>query len=174
MDNRLHILNRVCCLRARIALNEVSQRRQVQAQAQATLEHARARQTQYEKRADQMSALLAAQSLDGTCLSAAQAQELLNYATAARLKAQEAATPIRRAQLQLERARVAADEAGAKYRREATRLEATQLQCKDSARLALRVQAEREDQARAEERASAQAAAVLDGGHAAAALDNGR
>jgi hypothetical protein len=164
MDNRLSTLNRVRALRARIALNEVSQRRQAEAQSQAALEYARHRQAQYEERADQMSALLAAQSLDGACLSAAQAQDLLCYATAARLQAQEAATPIRRAQLQLERARVAADEARSRYRRAATRLEVTQLQWKDSVRSALRLQAERDDQSGAEERASAAQAAALDGG----------
>ena len=164
MDNRLSTLNRVRALRARIALNEVSQRRQAETQAQAALENARHRQAQYEERAEQMSALLAAQSLDGACLTAAQAQDLLSYATAARLKAQEAATPIRRAQLQFERARVAADEARSQYRRAATRLEVTQLQWKDTVRSTLRLQAERDDQSRAEERASATQAAVLDGG----------
>jgi hypothetical protein len=158
MDDRWHTFNRVRALRARIALNELSQRRRAQANALAALENACHRRAQYEARVDQMGAMLAAQSLDGGCLSAAQAQELLNYAAAARLKAQEAATPIRRAQLQFERARVAADDASSQYRREAARLEATQLHLKDSARSALRLQAERDDQSRAEERASAKAA----------------
>lgn len=165
MDNRWSTLIRVRDLRARIALNEVSQRRQAQTSAQAALELARHRQTQCEERAAQMSALLAAQLHDGASLSAVQAQELLSYATAARLQAQEAATPIRRAQLQFERARVAADEAGAQYRREAVRREATQLQWKNAALSGMRLQAERDDQSTAEERAGAAlAAAATDGG----------
>jgi len=162
MDDRWLVLTRVRDLRARLALNEVSGRRQTQARAQSSLEEASRRRAQYDELAAQASALLAARSDQGGAdFTAAQAQELLSYAAGARLKAQEAQAPIRRARLQCERAQIAADEAAANYRRETGRQEAVYSQWRASLRTAQYLRLEREDQTRAEEQAGSSVALRL-------------
>jgi hypothetical protein len=154
MDERWRVLTRVRDLRARMALDEAMRERRAQLRAQATLERARARQTQLEEQARQASCLLAERS--GTpgeaVYGAGQAQELLDFIAVARVKAQEAAVPVRRANLQLTRAQEAVAEARAKYRREAGRSEAVQSQWQQKLRAARRLQLEREDAACLEER----------------------
>lgn len=157
MDDRWRILTRVRDLRTRLALNEVTQRRQVEARAQAGLDQALHRQAQYEQLAVQISESLAARlrAGDGAVVSAEQAQQLLGYATGARLKAREAATPVRRAKMQRDRARAVADEARASYRREAQRRDAVNSRWQEAVKLQQRVQLVREDEVRAEERVGA-------------------
>ena len=153
MDDRWRTLIRVRDLRARLALNEVSQQRRAQARAQATLDEARRRQAHYEEQANQASALLMAQSHGGgATFSAAQAQELQSYAVGARLKVQEAAAPIHRAQVQCQRAQEAADEARAKYLHEAGRKEVAHSQWRTRLQAAQRRLLECEDEALAEAR----------------------
>lgn len=153
MDDRWRILIRVRDLRARLALNEVAQQRRAQARAQATLDEVRRRQAGYEAQAREASAALAAPGHDGSdaTFSAAQAQVLLSYATLARLKAQEAAAPIRRAQVQCQRAQEAADEARTRYRHETDRHAALYSQWRTRSQVARRRQLEREDEVLADE-----------------------
>jgi hypothetical protein len=154
MDERWRILTRVRDLRTRLAMNEMVRERRAQARAQAALEQARTRKTQLEEQASWASGLLA----DRSCVpgedvyDATQAQQLLDFVASARLKAQAAAAPIRRAQLQSARAEEAVAEASAKYRREAGRKEAVESQWQENLRVARRLQVEREDATRAEER----------------------
>jgi hypothetical protein len=151
------ILTRVRDLRARLALNEVTQRRQVQARAQAGLDQALRRQAQYEQLAVQVSVSLAARLRegDGAVFSAEQAQQMLSYATGARVKARDAATPVRRAKMQCERAQAAADEARASYWREAQRRDAVYSRWQEEVKLQQRLRLEREDELHAEERVGA-------------------
>ena len=157
MDDRWRILTRVRDLRARLALNEVTQRRQVEARAQAGLDQALRRQAQYEQLAMQISESLAARlrADDGVLFSAEQAQQLLGYATGLRLKAREAATPVRRAKMQRDRARAVADEARAGYRREAQRRDSVYSKWQEAVKIQQRLQLVREDEVHAEERVGA-------------------
>jgi hypothetical protein len=157
VDDRWRILTRVRDLRTRLAQNEVTQRRQVEARAQAGLDQALRRKAQYEQLAVRISQSLAARLREGdeTVFSAEQAQQLLGYATGARLKAQEAATPVRRATMQRDRARFVADEARAAYRREAQRRDAVNSKWQEAVKVQQRLQLGREDEARAEERVGA-------------------
>lgn len=157
MDDRWRILTRVRDLRTRLALNEVTQRRQVEARAQAGLEQALHRQAQYEQLAVRISESLAAhlRAGDEAVFSAEQAQQLLGYATGARLKAQEAATPVRRARMQRDRARAVADEARAGYRREAQRRDVVNSKWQEALKMQQRVRLVREDEVCGEERVGA-------------------
>ena len=160
MDDRWRILTRVRDLRARLALNEVTQRRQVEARAQAGLDQALRRQAQYEQLAVQITESLAARLRedDGVVFSAEQAQQLLGYATGARLKAREAATPVRRAKMQRDRARAVADEARAGYRREAQHRGAVYSKWQEAVKIQQRRWLVREEDVRAEERVGARIA----------------
>jgi hypothetical protein len=160
MDERWRILKRVRDLRARLALNEVSQRRQTLARVQSMLEEARLCLSRLEQQATQASTVLAAYTCDGesAMFNAAEANALLSYVTSVRLKVQEAATPVRRAQLQCDRAQAAAEEAAAKYRQEAARNETVQSQWQSKLKAFQRLEFDREDEARAEERAGARIA----------------
>lgn len=155
MDDRWHVLTQVCDLRVRLALNEVSLQRQARSRAQGVLDQMLRRKAQYEEQATQVSGMLAAGSRSGddVLFTAAQAQELLNYARGARLKAQETATPIRGAQLQWQRTQTAVDEAMARYRREAGRREGISSQWRATLKDAQRLRLEREEEVRAEEHA---------------------
>jgi hypothetical protein len=157
VDDQWRILTRVRDLRARLALNEVSQRRQVEARAQAGLDQALSRQAQYEQLAVQVSESIAARLRegDGVVFSAEQAQQLLGYATGVRLKAREAATPVRRAKMQRDRAQAAADEARASYWREAQRRDTVYSKWREAAKIQQRLRLVREDEVRAEERVGA-------------------
>ena len=163
MDERWRILTRVRDLRTRLAMNEVVRERRAQARAQAALEEARTRKTQLEEQATWAIGLLADRScVPGEAVyGATQAQQLLDFAAGARLKAQVAAAPVRRAQLQCARAEEAVAEASAKYRREAGRKEAVESQWQEKLRVARSLQVEREDAARAEERAGSHIARRL-------------
>jgi outer membrane biogenesis lipoprotein LolB len=160
VDDRWRILTRVRDLRARLALNEVSQRRQVEARAQAGLDQALRRQAQYEQLAVQVSESLAARLRegDGAVFSAEDAQQLLGYATGARLKAREAATPVRRAKMQRDRAHAVADEARARYRREAERRDAVYFKWQEAVKIQQRLRLGREEEVHAEERVGANSA----------------
>jgi hypothetical protein len=162
MNDRWHTLLRVRDLRAQLAHSELSQRRHIETQAWLDLEHARRQHAQLEERALKMSALLAARALDNGTFNAAEAQELLRYATGNRLKAQQAATPVRRAQLQFDRAREATEAAGARFRQEARRRAAVESRREAAARSDLRRRTEVDEELRAEERASAERASALD------------
>jgi hypothetical protein len=83
--------------------------------------------------------------VDQVTFDAAQAQAILNFVAASRLRARQAEAPIRRAQMQCERAQTAVDEARAKYRQEASREEAVESRWNTIQRTARRVRAERED-----------------------------
>ena len=157
MDERWRILTRVRDLRARLALHEVMQRRQVEARAQAGLDQAVRCQTQYERLAVQITEALAARLREGggAVFSAEQAQQLLGYATGARLKAREAATPVRRATMQRDRARAGANEARAGYRREAQRRDAVYSKWQEAVKIQQRLRLVREDEMHAEERVGA-------------------
>lgn len=160
MADPWRILTRVRDLRARLALNEVSERRQVEARAQAGLDQALHRQAQYEQLALQVNESLAARMREGgeAVFSAEQAQQLLVYATGARLKAQQAATPVRRARMQRDRAQAAADEARASYRREAQRRDTVYSKWQEELKRQQRLLLELEDETRADERVGAQIA----------------
>jgi len=138
----------------RLAMNEVSRERRAQARAQAALEQARTRKTQLEEQATGAIGVLA----DRSCVpgevvfDATQAQQLLDFAASARLKARAAAAPVRQAQLQCVRAQEGVAEASAKYRREAGRKKAVESQWAQKLRDARRLQVEHEDAAYAEER----------------------
>jgi len=157
MDDPWRILTRVRDMRARLALNEVSQRRQAEARAQAGLDQALRIQAQYEEQAVQVSASLASRLREGdeAVFSAEQAQQFLSYVTGARLKAREAATPVRRAKMQCERTKAAADEARESYWREAKRQDTVNSKRREAVRTQQRLRFEREDEARAEERVGA-------------------
>jgi hypothetical protein len=163
MDERWRILTRVRDLRARMALDEAMRERRAQRRAQATLEQARARQTQLEEQARQASGLLAQRwGTPGEAVyEAGQAQEMLGFIAVARVKAQEATVPVRRANLQVTRAQEAVAEASAKYRREAGRRDAVQSQWQQELRAARRLQLEREDAARLDERSGSHIARRL-------------
>jgi hypothetical protein len=160
VDDQWRILTRVRDLRARLALNEVSQRRQVEARAQAGLDQALSRQAQYEQLAVQVSESIAARLRegDGVVFSAEQAQQLLGYATGVRLKAREAATPVRRAKMQRDRAQAAADEARESYWREAQRRDTVYSKWREAVKIQQRLRLVREDEVRAEERVGAKIA----------------
>ncbi len=157
MDDRWRILTRVRDLRARLALNEVTHRRQVEARAQAGLDQALRRQAQYEQLAVQITESLAARlhQSDGPLFSSEEAQQLLGYAAGARLKAREAATPVRRAKIQRDRARAIADEAREDYRREAKRRDAVYSRWQEVVKIQQRLRHSREDEVCAEERVGA-------------------
>jgi hypothetical protein len=157
MHDQWRILTRVRDWRARLALNEVLQRRQVEARARAGLDQALRRQAQYEQLAVQVSESVAARLQEGdrAVFSAAQVQQLLVYAAGARLRAREAATLVRRAKMQRDRAKVAADEARASYWSEARRRDAVYSKWQEEMKILRRLQLEREDEARAEERVGA-------------------
>jgi hypothetical protein len=166
MDERWRIVARVREARARLAANEAAQHRGAEARAQAALDQARRLQAHYEEVAAQASAAAAAvhaSDCSEVCFTAAEAQVLLSYAVGARLKAQEAAAPIRRAQLVCQRAQAAADEAGGKSRRAAQRREAVVSHWQENLRTARRHRIEREDEALVEER-SGNTHGATDGG----------
>jgi hypothetical protein len=164
MDERWNILMRVRDLRARLALNEVIRERRAQVRAQAALEQAWIRQAQFEEQATQVISLLARSYAGGDAVyDVTQAQELLDFAAGARLKAQEAAVPIRRAKLQCERAQEGVDEASDRYRREVGRQEAVTSHWQEKLRIARRRRTERADAARAEERVGGYVAQRLRG-----------
>ena len=149
MDERWRILTRIREMRARVALNEVVRERRTQARAQANLEQARRIKAQLEEQAAQGVRLLAsraqeAQASDAT-FDAAQAQDILNYVAGSRLRAREATAPIRRAQIQCDRAQTAVNAASAKYRQEAGRKEAVDSRWQTMVRTAQRRRLERED-----------------------------
>jgi hypothetical protein len=157
VDDPWRILTRVRDMRARLALNEVAQRRQAEARAQAGLDQALRIQAQYEEQAVQVSASLvsALREGDAAVFSAEQAQQLLSYVSGARLKAREAATPVRRAKMQCERTKAAADEAREDYWREARRQDTVNSKWREAVRIQQRLRFEREDEAHAEERVGA-------------------
>lgn len=165
MDERWRTLIRVRDLRAQRALNEVMRERRAQARAQAALAQARIQQTQLEEQGARALGLLA----DRSCATgeavyeAVQARALLDFAVAARLKAQQAAVAVRRAKLLCEHTQERVDEANAAYRREAGRQEAIHSQWQAQIRVARRRQDEREDADRAEERSSSHIARRLRG-----------
>lgn len=159
MDENWRILARVRELRVRLTLNEVAQRRQTLERVQATLQEARLHQSQLERRVAEASDLLAGCSAG--VFIAAHAHDLLTYAAGLRVQAQEAATPVRRAQLQYERARAAASEAGAKFRQEAARRDVIDSQWQAWSRTCQQRELEREDEMRAEERAGVRIAQCL-------------
>jgi hypothetical protein len=148
MDECWRVLARIRDLRARLAQQEVLRQRQIQARARAVLQEAQHSQERYEQQSSQARALLAARVDPGsdTTVSAAEAQQLLSHVLGTRLRAQEAKTPIRRAELQCQRAREAVDEAGAQHRREVERREAVQSQWRSRVKVARRRAIEREDQ----------------------------
>lgn len=148
MDKYWRVVIQVRDLRARVAQQEVLRQRQTQARAQAALRQARQSQEHYERQFNQTSALLAARidPASGTAVSAAEAQELLRHALGARLRAQEAKTPIRRAELQCRRAREAVDGAAAQYRREVERREVVDSLWRTRLKAAQRRALEREDE----------------------------
>ena len=149
MDKRWHVLTRVREVRTRQALNEVTRERRTQARAQANLEQARNVKAGFEQQAAQGMELLAAQSqpaaVGESTLDAAQAQAILNFVKASWLRARQAEAPIRRAQIQCDRAPTAGDEASSKYRQAASREEAVESRWETMQRTARRLQLERED-----------------------------
>jgi hypothetical protein len=165
VDDRWRTLTRVRELRAQLALNEVTQRRHVEARAQAGLDQALRLQAQYEHLAVQITESLSVglRECDEAVFSAEQAQQLLGYATAARLEAREAATPVRRAKMQRDRARAAADEARVGYRREAQRRDTVYSKWQEAVQIQRRRLLVREDEMCAEERVGAHIALGQDG-----------
>jgi|SRR5581483_9251729 len=166
MDERWGILARVRGMRARLALNEAARRGQVEARARAALEQTQRVQAYYTELAVQASA---AASLYGSgggnepTFSAADAQVLHSYVTGARLKAQESAGPVRRAQLVFEHAQTAADEARQNHRRAADRHETVVSRWKENLRVESRRRSDREDETSLES-LSARALAARDDG----------
>ena len=152
MDERWRILTRVRELRARLASNEAARRRQVQARAQAALDQAIRVQAHYQELALQASAAASLYDSGEARCSAAEAQVLLSYAVGARLKAQEAMGPVRRAQLVCQHAQTAAVEATETYRRAENRRETVVSCWQERARAALRLERERQDEALVEDR----------------------
>jgi|HubBroStandDraft_4_1064222.scaffolds.fasta_scaffold105317_2 hypothetical protein len=155
MDSRWRILVRVRELRARVASNEASQRRRASARAELALDQATRLQARYEAQAAHASALASIAEPGRTGeeqLNAWQAQQMLSYAAGARLKAQQSAAPVRRAQLVCERAIAAAEEAGLAARRANTRRETILSTLRARQRTAKRRQLEREQEALMEER----------------------
>jgi hypothetical protein len=165
MDERWRILTRVRELRARLASTEAARRRQVQARAQAALDQAIRVQAHYQELALQASAAASLYATDSgeARRSAAEAQVLLSYAIGARLKAQEAMGPVRRAQLVCQHAQAAAQEATETYRRAENRRETVVSRWQERARAALRLERERQDEAVIED-LSSNAAATREGG----------
>jgi len=156
MDERWRILTRIREVRARLALNEVTNQRRSQARAQANLEQARKVKAQLEEQAERGVRLLAFRAQQARpgeeTFDAAQAQGILNFVAASRLQAQQAAAPVRRAQMQCDRAQAAVEEASSKYRQEAVRQEAVDSRWQTMVRTARRLQLEREDETCIEER----------------------
>lgn len=160
MDERWRILTRIREVRAQLALNEVTNQRRSQARAQANLEQARKAKAQLEEQAARgVRRLTGEETFD-----AAQAQGILNFIAASRLQAQQAAAPVRRAQMQCDRAQVAVDEARSKYRQEASRREAVDSRWQTMVRAARRLRLEREDETCIEERNGALIARRHDAG----------
>jgi hypothetical protein len=157
VDDPWQILTRVRAMRARLALNEVSLRRQAEARARAGLDQALRIQAQYEEQAVQVSASLVSglREDDETVFSVERAQQLLSYVAGARLKALEAATPVRRAKIQCERTKAAAEEARASYWREAKRHDTAYSKWREDMKIQQRLRLEREDETRAGERVGA-------------------
>lgn len=155
MDDKWRILTRVREVRTRLALNELMRERRTQARAQANLEQARQRKALLEQQALQASRLVAAvaEEMGEAHFDASQAQEILDYVAGARLQARQAIAPIRRAQLQCDRARKSVDEASARYRRESGRKETVNSHWQKMLRAARRLRLEREDTSGAEDRA---------------------
>jgi len=144
MDSRWRILVRVRELRARVASNEASQRRRASARAELALDQA--------TRASALASIAEPGRTGEEQLNAWQAQQMLSYAAGARLKAQQSAAPVRRAQLVCERAIAAAEEAGLAARRANTRRETILSTLRARQRTAKRRQLEREQEALMEER----------------------
>jgi hypothetical protein len=155
MDDHWRTLTRVRDLRAKLAFNEASQKLQIQSRALSAVEQSRRRQAQFSEQAAQahiLSSSLYAEDGSDLTFTAAQAQDYLSCAHAARLKAQEAAIATLRAQLVYQRARDAAAEVREKYRRALARRETVASHHRRSSRIALRRQVEQEDETLAEER----------------------
>jgi len=154
MDDKWRILTRVRDVRTRLALSEVMRERKTQARAQANLEQARRRKALLEEQALQSSRLVAAvaEEMGESAFSASQAQEILDFVAGARLQARQATVPIRRAQLQCDRAQEAVDQASASYRHEAARKETVSSHWQKMLRAARRLRLEREDAGGAEDR----------------------
>lgn len=155
MDDKWRILTRVRDVRARLALNEVMRERKTQARAQANLEQARRHKALLEEQARQASRLVAAvaDEMGESAFRASQAQEILDFVAGARLQARQATVPIRRAQLQCDRAQEAVDKASASYRHEARRKETVNSHWQKMLRAARRLRLEREDASGADDRA---------------------
>lgn len=155
MDERWHTVTRVRDVRTRLALNELSQRRQTLLRLQTTLEQARSQQLQLERQVAAASDLFAAATQNGNTGSfgAAHAHDLLSYIVSLRHKAADANTPVRRAQLQCDRAQEAVDESVDKYRQEVSRTDAVNTRSQAMLAASRRANLEREDEARADERA---------------------
>jgi hypothetical protein len=154
VDEHWQMLTRIREVRTRLALNEVMRARHAQGRAQAVLDQASSRQTQFKEQAERLVGRLAERALtpDEAVYEARQAQELLGFAAALRSRAQEAAVLVRRAQLQCARVQEAVTEANAKYRRQAGRQDVVQSQWQERLRAARRQQLGREEAARIEER----------------------
>lgn len=161
MDESWRILARVRELRARLASNEAARRREVQARAQAALDQALRVQAHYQELALQASAAASLYATDNgeAGFSAAEAQVLLSYAIGARLRAQEAMGPVRRAQLVCQHAQAAAAEANESYRQAENRRETVISRWQERARAALRRARERQDESLVEDRSSAASSA---------------
>ena len=154
MDERWRILTRVRDIRTRVALYAVMRERRAQARAQATLQQALQRQAELEEQATWAAGLLAERSgATGEAVYAArQAQELLDFVATVRVKAREAAAPVRRAQLQYAHTQEGVAELSAKYWHEAGRKQAVESRWRAELRAGRRLQEEREDEAGVEER----------------------
>ena len=154
MDERWRMLTRIREVRTQLALHEAMRARRAQRRAQAALDQARTRQTQFNEQAERVVGTLAerAGTPDEAVYEARQAQELLGFAAALRSRAREAAVLVRRAQLQCTRVQETVAQANAKYRREVGRQDAVQSQWQQKLRTARRQQLGREEAARIEER----------------------
>ena len=152
MDDKWRILTRVRDVRARLALNELMQERKLRARAQATLQQVLDRKAQLEHQSEQASRVAAA-VVSETGFNAAQVQDILDYAAGARVQARQTTIPMRRAQLQCDRAQEAVDKAGANYRQEAARQETVNSHWQKLVRASQRLRMERDDANVVEERA---------------------
>jgi hypothetical protein len=154
-QDKWRILTRVRDIRVRAALNDVTQERRAQARAAEALEQARQHKAQLEDTVLRARRLLTPQSdEDGQpVFNAVQAQDILGFMAGTRVRAVEAGTAIRRAQLQCARAQESVDQASARYRREASRKEAVASHWQKLSRAARRVSLDREDASAAEDRA---------------------
>jgi len=109
-------------LRAKLAREESRRRQQVLSGSEHAVAIARERKRSFEQRATQAStSYLQEQNGSSTQFSAAEAQRLTDFSTAALLQAREQVAHIRRAELLRERARESAQEALQDYHRQKAR-----------------------------------------------------